>query len=349
MQGLAKLNTGEDPYGLHKSLGVFALLHYCWRFARVGRQDMGFGPTAGTLVCLLLHAALSCSSLVFSIPQRRIKEGSRIWPEYRLHSIIFALRSLAYLLLLWAERVAGAAEPWHCGNVAIVFGALLAADAASRSCGEEFRSRTIRDMDVPNPLLQFGFSCVQLHATTAILLGTRRFSAQFVILLVIQFTAFMMTLRRKNIVSHEVWVGTYGAILASGFAVCTYDVLYHNNVFFFNALGNTMCLLRFGALRVNKYRACLPACLPADATSGTAARCPAMHPADLLRSLPPSPLSLPASALVAVHLCRLRLPRRAPSRRAALGVARHARAHYGGAGSIGYEPSQIKAHRKPRA
>jgi hypothetical protein len=80
--------------------------------------------------------------------------------------------------------------------------------------------------------------------------------------LVIQFTAFMMTLRRKNIVSHEVWVGTYGAVLASGFAVCTYDVLYHNNVFFFNALGNTMCLLRFGALRVNKYRACLPACLP---------------------------------------------------------------------------------------
>jgi len=42
--------------------------------------------------------------MIFKIPLKRIASGYRIWPEYRLHSIFFALRSLSMMLLIWLSR-----------------------------------------------------------------------------------------------------------------------------------------------------------------------------------------------------------------------------------------------------
>lgn len=89
-RGLATLFTHEDVGNMHKTLGALAMAHFVYRFARMARMgvagvadDMGFDGGSVTLVCIGLHALLSVSSLIFRIPARRIKEGTRIWPQVR--------------------------------------------------------------------------------------------------------------------------------------------------------------------------------------------------------------------------------------------------------------------------
>ena len=164
------LFTNEDIFSFHKTLGSLCLLHFIYRFTLVGDRDMGFGTSIETVqlqsyltlmmnwkcnimfqpIWILIHAVLSASSIIFKLPKRRILEGSRIWPEYRLHSIAFAYRSLACMLLIWAERYFGTAEsPSYFWNVIIVVATLMAADAGTWWVGDASRSSTINDLKAP--------------------------------------------------------------------------------------------------------------------------------------------------------------------------------------------------------
>lgn len=175
------LFTREDRqyFNVHKLLGLFALLHFIYRFANVGPSDMNFNVhDKATPICLGLHALLSVSSLIFKIPIKRIAEGSRIWPEYRLHSIIFAYRSIACLLVTYAERRLGVIEPRYEWNAAVVVGTLLAADLGTWWVGPAGRSSTIQGLDAP-PFMRYFFSVMQFHATAGCLVGVRRFATQF--------------------------------------------------------------------------------------------------------------------------------------------------------------------------
>ncbi|KAL1526180.1 hypothetical protein AB1Y20_014908 [Prymnesium parvum] len=250
-----KLFTKEDyphhVFGLHKLLGLGCLLHYIFRFALVPfKDDMWFSASWTTAATLGMHAVLSLSSLIFKIPKKRIVEGSRIWPEYRLHSIIFACRSLACMALLWVEQ-RNEWAPLYWGNAAIVMSTLIAADVASWSVGEASRSSTIRDLDAP-PALQFFFSVMQFHATAGCLVGVRRYSTQFVYVWIIQFTAFLMTLRRKNLAPHRPLVRIYGVMLTFGFVIATLDALSANSWAFVNTVANTAAIGRLGC-RIDKY------------------------------------------------------------------------------------------------
>ena len=248
---LKTLFTREDKGHVHKMLGLFALLHFIGRFAQAGAADMGFGATDATLACIGAHAALSATSLIFRIPTKRIVEGSRIWPEYRLHSIVFAYRSIACMLLVWFERRLGAAQPLYAANGAIVVATLLAADFGSWWVGPAGRSSTIQDLDAP-PFMRFFFTVMQFHATAGCLLGVRRFSTQFAYVWIIQFTAFLMTLRRKNIAPHGPLVTTYGVMLTLGALVSLYDHATAGLFLAHNILAHSACMLRLG-LRVPKY------------------------------------------------------------------------------------------------
>lgn len=71
---IQKLFTHEDPIGIHKYCGVFVLLHFIWRFAQMlwGADPaaglgtrLGRGVHMGPALCLLPHAILSMSSLIF--------------------------------------------------------------------------------------------------------------------------------------------------------------------------------------------------------------------------------------------------------------------------------------------
>ena len=158
----ARLFTHEDPFNVHKVLGFPCLAHFVVRTLSLPRwplNDMGFTASPATAAFILMHLCLSCSSLVFKIPAKRIKEGSRIWPEFRLHSIIFACRSLACMSLVWAERRYDPdGYPRYWANVLIVFATLFAADVASSSVSEH--SNTIRGLEM-SPIYKFSFSYMQ--------------------------------------------------------------------------------------------------------------------------------------------------------------------------------------------
>merc|ERR1719311_1055753 len=151
-----RLMTREDGryYHFHKTLGLSCLASFAYRMANAGAADMRFGSSWQTLATLLLHATLSVSSLIFTIPIRRIKEGSRIWPEYRLHSIVFAWRSLLWMLVTWVEARLGVSTHGteevgvvsFLATPAIVFLTMKAADLGSWWVGEAGRSSTIRDL-----------------------------------------------------------------------------------------------------------------------------------------------------------------------------------------------------------
>ena len=213
----SKLFTVEDKYNFHKSLGVGCLLSYLFRFAQVGPSDMNFGATTGTLLIIMMHTSLSVSSLIFRIPLQRIKSGYRIWPEYRIHSIVFACRSLVSMLLTWGELKLKL-EPNYLLNAGIVLGTIAAADLGTWWVGPAGRSSTIQDLDA-GPATRFFFSAMQFHASMGVMLGIRRFSTQFIYVWIIQFNAFLMTLRRKNMLPHEVGVTVYGFMLVFGFVV----------------------------------------------------------------------------------------------------------------------------------
>merc|ERR1711871_612784 len=93
---MAKLITNHDPFHIHKSLGVFALLHFIYRYYLLVTEGTLFaeGDTTnrGDLAGVVLHGLLSCSSLLLPIPSKRNFSSPMIWPEFRLHSISFALR-----------------------------------------------------------------------------------------------------------------------------------------------------------------------------------------------------------------------------------------------------------------
>jgi hypothetical protein len=250
---LKNLVTKEDPNHLHKVLGSLCLLHYIYRFSQVGATDMGFRGDAVTAACVALHVFLSCSSLIFHLPKMRIKEGSRIWPEYRLHSIIFACRSLACMAVVCFESLTNATAPNYYLNAVIIVATMVAADLATHYY-KDHHSSTIQDLDAP-AAMKFFFSVMQFNATMGCLFGLRRYSTQFLYTWIIQFTAFLMTLRRKNLLPHTPLVILYGFMLFFGLCVATND---HTRIIGWagwaavQGTANFAAFLRLGC-KLNKY------------------------------------------------------------------------------------------------
>lgn len=202
LESLQGLVTKEDPYHIHKGLGILALCSFVYRLSLYMDVplDMAFATqTYLTLPTILLHFALNATSFIFKLPNRRISKGTRIWPEYRFHSLVFTSRSLAIMLLIYIEQTFHLPR-LHGLNYVIVIGTMLAADYGSHMAGK-YQSNSIRDLDSP-VVVRYLFSLMQFLGTAGCLLGQRRFTLQFLYLIVIQGNAFNMTLQRKNILSH---------------------------------------------------------------------------------------------------------------------------------------------------
>lgn len=212
------LVTKEDPLHLHKSLGILSLASFLWRFSymRDPSADLGFASFPHfTFITILLHLFLNLSSFEFNLPEKRISSGYRIWPEYRLHSFIFLSRSLLLITIYWYESMF-AVEPNYWLNGLVVLGSMAAADLASETC--KHRSSTIRSLQAPS-IVKYYFSVMQFCATATCLYGLRRFTVQFFFVMIIQCNAFLMTLRRKNLLPHQVGVLLYGVALVTGLAL----------------------------------------------------------------------------------------------------------------------------------
>ena len=217
---LEKMITKEDAFHVHKTLGFLVLCSYVFRLTQYGSADMGFATKPYlTFPTILLHLSLNLSSFEFQIPPRRIVSGYRIWPEYRFHSLVFLSRSLAIMALNYLEQVNGW-DPKYTVNFIIVIVSMMSADAGSAYFGA---SKSIRQLEVPNYVRYF-FSAMQFYATAQCMFGLRRMSVHFLFVIIIQGNAFLMTVRRKNLASHNGLIAIYGIALVGGALIGLYEL-----------------------------------------------------------------------------------------------------------------------------
>jgi len=71
--------------------------------------------------------------------------------------------------------------------------------------------------------------------------------------MIIQCNSFLMTLRRKNVASHEVLTSCYGALLLAGLLIAVIDDDYNDCMLPAGTYGNIAVLLRMGPLHLDKY------------------------------------------------------------------------------------------------
>jgi len=198
-----KLVTKEDPYMIHKILGSFVLIHYAYRYYLLFKYNDMFLMNPMGMFCIYMHGLLSISSLLFHIPSVRNPKSPMIYPEFRAHSILFALRSVLCYILHYHQY------PFYY-NIGVNYVTMLNADLITYLYNQNGKNgKTMRNMPFDENLskeeqdsVTFMHSTMQIGATTFMLLTVdSAFSPMFSI----QLAAFLMTLVRKNIISSRLW------------------------------------------------------------------------------------------------------------------------------------------------
>ena len=208
LENIYKLFTKEDVFHFHKVLGFACLTNFFYRFWKlmvVG--DIGL-VSYKDIITIQLHGLLSISSLVFPLSKKRHKSLTIIYPEFRLHSILFALRSVVCIHLIHYN--------YH--KIFNIFTCLLVnvlADLVAQSYKNEHS--TMRNMPFHPSITETdarkitrGHSCSQIGATLYMLGNT---NTAFFPLIPIQLAAFLMTLTRKNIITPNTWHIVYSITL----------------------------------------------------------------------------------------------------------------------------------------
>jgi hypothetical protein len=200
IHNLYKLSTKEDPIHLHKILGGLCLAHYVYRYYLLFTTGTMSLHTDGAYYMVGVHGLLSCSSMIFHIPKKRINGGPMIYPEYRLHSIAFALRSVTCYYLTYHQF----SKIW---NVGVCFGTMFVADWVSAYFPSG--TTTMRQMPFANNVESRDRETIitiqSLHQIAATLYMVGNEDACFSPMFAIQFAAFLMTLVRKSIISANGW------------------------------------------------------------------------------------------------------------------------------------------------
>lgn len=167
---IRQLFTKEDPFHVHKILGLIALASFLYRIPKFGKQDMGFlsatrededssSSTSSsstndgmmTFVTLFLHLCLNISSFEFHIPTKRIlSDGGRIWPQYRFHSLLFSSRAIMCIALnvYYYYHHQQQQQLLPHGNYLIVIGTIIMGDIASKYW-VKYPSHSIQDLKAP--------------------------------------------------------------------------------------------------------------------------------------------------------------------------------------------------------
>ena len=252
-----KLITREDPYHIHKSVGTIALAHYIYRF-----YNFSFINEPLWLVWsfVFIHAFLSGSSLIFHIPSKRIPLRPMIYPEFRVHSIIFTYRSIiamAFILLNYSTPLT---------RSLIIMLTLIAADITTGyyayiSKNEDQSStltKTMRGMPFSSKItaerqyyINLYYSISQVYATLVVLYSSNLPSV-FILMFPIQMAALLMTLARKSIISCGDWHTFYALTLLSNYYYISQFGKIDGSIVYFTFSSLFFCVGRFG-FKLNKY------------------------------------------------------------------------------------------------
>ena len=199
VENTGKLLTKEDPYMLHKTLGLFCFFHFAYRYIMLFmHNDMQLNNNAAAF-CVGCHALLSVSSLIFRIPFRQHQKSPMIYKEFRGHSILFALRSIiCYYLAYYDISIYS--------RMVICLLTSIGADVVTY-CYKS--NTTIRNMPFQKTMTEDNILEIKNHysrmqvAATLFMLGNT--NTAFSPLYAIQIAAFCMTLVRKSIINSNMW------------------------------------------------------------------------------------------------------------------------------------------------
>jgi len=266
-RNLYKLVTHEDRFNIHKLLGVAVLTHFIFRLVSlVVRGTMGFEYESQTrLICWFgLHLLLSWSSFIFHLPARRNQVKPMIWPELRLHNIVFASRSVLDALC-HIVGIGHLAFP----RVFLAFAAMILADLVSNHYRklELITNTTMRGMPCPKTAsksfidrvnLYYGMS--QLFATAGVLNISRNWKTDvelaFLTIFGVQISALLMTLVRKSALEPAGFHFFYGVALGFSWLLACWrysETSSALNVFLRTVVGGYgLYYVRFH-LNTNKY------------------------------------------------------------------------------------------------
>lgn len=208
-QNLFKLFTKEDNTNIHKILGIFSVINFIFQYSTlILYGEMHMRNSKLTPYILAIHGLLSISSLIFHVPLKRHGKLPMIYKEFRLHSIVFGLRSVlcAYCFYYKLHILT---------NMFIVFLTMIAADIVTRCFAAE--TQTMRGMPFgesiepeEKKLISRMQSSQQFSATMFMITNIE---GAFLPLFAIQIAAFLMTLVRKNIISELDWHRVYSVSL----------------------------------------------------------------------------------------------------------------------------------------
>jgi len=264
-----KLFTREDPIGIHKYLGVFCLINFIGRFRQMlfGDPAAGLG-TAGhpwfAIACLIPHGVLSLSSLIFeTVPKERVVGKPMIWQEYRVHNILFGVRSVLSSLAAALAIRAGNGPKVRLGAIlfcgACVLGANYGADVATaklRVSQQESTTATMPYWDgcsIDTQLRFKGFYAYCQFMATLACLAVGNPAWGLAVLLAIQLASLLMTLVRKGLLSARGYHYGYTTCLVLPWFVGVRSFLYTRSPEFPLLVGMGYGMYKLRRRGVNKY------------------------------------------------------------------------------------------------
>lgn len=274
-----KLFTREDPVGIHKYLGLFCLLHFAYRYG----QMLFFDPSAGlgsrpglatatgwiAPLCLLPHAALSVSSLIFhTVPRARVVGKPMIWQEYRVHNIAFGLRSVVTSLICHLSIRMHHSPPWRRLAVVSTGLAVLVTQLVADWGTQRFRANENESTTATMPYwegcsvatqkrFKSFYAYSQFMATLACLAAMNP-AWPLGVLLAIQGASLLMTLVRKGLLTARGYHYGYTFTLLVPYAVGFRSLRYTSRPEFLAMLAMAAALYQLRRLGANKYLLWVP-------------------------------------------------------------------------------------------
>jgi len=263
-----KLFTKEDAnyYNIHKILGSITLTNYSYRFYLwYNYGEMFIKQDIFNISLIFFHALLSGTSFIFKLSSNRIKITPIIWPEGRLHSIIFAYRSIIIMYIFfiyWYTQY----ELLNYLRGIVVLLTIVCADNVTDYYKLHVKSldkndSTMRKMPSPSYIpvkimnnLNIFYSVSQIFATMVCIFAIN-IDRVFMILFPIQIAMFLMTLAKKNIISSAGWHLWYSISLLTNFYIPLYPNkfpydIYEKIIFFSLSLFFIIFRLKYN---YNKY------------------------------------------------------------------------------------------------
>lgn len=218
LENIYKLVTNEDRFHIHKTMGVACLVNFFYRYfllLTTGSMNLATGEGIG-FICL--HGLLSASSLIFHLPDNRISGKPMIYPEMRLHTIIFTMRSVLCCLSYFLEL-------HQTFRFFLIMATMFSADMVTEHYKLKNYGTTIRNMpydarvtEEAKESVRLMNSQMQIGATLFMLGGSE---SAFFPMFAIQFASLLSTLVRKSIISANMWHILYAISLWMNIALYT--------------------------------------------------------------------------------------------------------------------------------